>query len=304
MTFPRVSVIMPFRDMEPFLEESVESVVRQTWADWELLMIDDGSVDGSPEIARRLVGSDPERIRLLTVPPGGEGGASAARNLGISQARGEYIALLDADDVWPDWSLRERVEILDRHPDLGMVLGRNLKWFSWDAGRGAEQGDFLDRLGIRSGRRMRGAEFLRRALSNRANMPATHCTLVRRAVVARSGGFEESFRFIYTDQAFFAKVLLETDVLPVDRCWGWYRQRSGSSSSVGRDREREFRGVFLSWLLDFLAREYPGERALARTVRREIWWLRRPHAVRRWRRFFRRLPGRIFDLVPGRPDAA
>ncbi|CAN5640973.1 hypothetical protein BH23GEM11_BH23GEM11_04070 [soil metagenome] len=304
MTSPRVSVIMPFRDMEAFLEESVESVLQQTFEDWELLMIDDGSLDDGPGIASRFVDADPDRIRLLAFPSGESRGASAARNLGISRARGEYVALLDADDVWPYESLQERVEILDRRSDVGMVFGRDLRWFSWAGEGGGTLDDTLERLGTRAGRRMSGSVFLRLALSNRANMPATHCTLLRRSVVDRAGGFEESFRFINTDQAFFAKALLVTDVLAVDRCWGWYRQRPASSSTVSRDEERKFRRVFLTWLLDFLAREYPEERSLARAVRSEIWWLGRSHALLRWRRFVHRLPGRVVDLMPSRSGEA
>lgn len=92
-----VSVIMPVYNAANTLKRSVRSVQAQDWADWELILIEDGSRDGSAEICASLVASDP-RIRL--VQQKGNTGAAAARNAGIRIARGRYIAFLDADDEW------------------------------------------------------------------------------------------------------------------------------------------------------------------------------------------------------------
>lgn len=94
---PLVSVIMPVWNAAPTLAEAVSSVRAQTWPDWELVLIDDGSSDASPGIAAGLAAADP-RIRLLA--RGANGGAAAARNDGIRAARGRFLAFLDADDRW------------------------------------------------------------------------------------------------------------------------------------------------------------------------------------------------------------
>ena len=109
---PRVSVIMPFLDSARFIAESVESVRAQTYQAWELLLCDDGSSDASTEIARRFAAADPERIRWAEHEGHANRGASAARNLGLSLARGDYVAFLDADDVWLPRKLEEQVALL------------------------------------------------------------------------------------------------------------------------------------------------------------------------------------------------
>ena len=97
---PQVSVLMPVFDAAATLAASVQSIQAQTDPDWELLLIDDCSRDGSPDLARRLAQGDP-RIRLLQMPR--NSGAAAARNHGLAAARGRFIAFLDADDLWrPD----------------------------------------------------------------------------------------------------------------------------------------------------------------------------------------------------------
>src|SRR5215218_5812117 len=92
-----VSVIIIFLDAERFIEEAIESVFAQTYDDWELLLVDDGSTDGDTRIALEYAEQNPGRVRYLQHPGHQNRGMSASRNLGIGSARGEYIAFLDAD---------------------------------------------------------------------------------------------------------------------------------------------------------------------------------------------------------------
>ena len=114
----RVSIVTPFLNAARFFEESVESVLAQTYQHWELLLVDDGSFDGSAEIAERYATAHPDRIRYLAHPSRTNQGASASRNLGARHARGEYLAYLDADDVYLPAKLQEQVPLLDAHPDV------------------------------------------------------------------------------------------------------------------------------------------------------------------------------------------
>ena len=91
---PSISVIVPVYQAEAYLQGCIESVKSQTFTDWELLLIDDGSRDGSPAICDRSAAED-SRIRVFHKP---NGGVSTARNLGLQEAKGEYIAFLDSDD--------------------------------------------------------------------------------------------------------------------------------------------------------------------------------------------------------------
>src|ERR1700735_3957605 len=95
MTAPRISVVVPFYNNEDLLEDCLRSVARQTHANLEVVMVDDGSTDGSAEIARRRAESDP-RFILIRVPNGGPG---FSRNRGIEKATGEVLALGAAADM-------------------------------------------------------------------------------------------------------------------------------------------------------------------------------------------------------------
>src|SRR5262245_19962637 len=99
-TSPRVSIVTPFLDSGTFLEPAIESVLAQTFRKWELLLVDDGSTDGSSAVARRFAVALPDKVKYLTHPHRENRGASASRNLGIENAAGEYLAFLDADDVY------------------------------------------------------------------------------------------------------------------------------------------------------------------------------------------------------------
>jgi len=114
-TRPRVSVILPLYNQARYVGAAIESVLDQTLTDWELVIIDDGSSDGSADMAARYV--DP-RIRLLRQP---NCGVSEARNRGITASKGEQVAFLDADDLYAPAKLAAQVAFLDEHPDVGLT---------------------------------------------------------------------------------------------------------------------------------------------------------------------------------------
>src|SRR5687768_176289 len=97
---PLISAVIIFLNGERFLDEAVRSVLVQTYPNWELLLCDDGSADAATSIAKRYALQHPDRIRYLDHPGHANRGMSATRNLGLHHARGEFIAWLDADDVW------------------------------------------------------------------------------------------------------------------------------------------------------------------------------------------------------------
>lgn len=108
---PRVSVVVPTRDRRPALARTLAAVVTQTFRDFELIVVDDGSVDGTPAWVRE---KHPDARLIVRAT---SAGAAAGRNLGIEHARGELVALLDDDDVWRPSYLEAQVRALDAHPD-------------------------------------------------------------------------------------------------------------------------------------------------------------------------------------------
>src|SRR3954469_7760024 len=117
-----VSVVLIFLNEERYLEEAVQSVRDQTMTDWEMILVDDGSTDGSTGLARDLAAKD-ERIRYVDHPGHENRGMSAPRNLGVSNGAAPYIAFLDSDDVWPPDRLAQQVDMLEKMPDVAMVVG-------------------------------------------------------------------------------------------------------------------------------------------------------------------------------------
>jgi glycosyltransferase involved in cell wall biosynthesis len=114
---PEISILLPFRDAAATLAEALDSTARQTFGNYELLAVDDGSADGSRELAASWAGRD-ERIRLLSP---GRVGLVAALNLGIAEARGELIARMDADDLMRPERLAAQRAYLHDHPEVALV---------------------------------------------------------------------------------------------------------------------------------------------------------------------------------------
>ncbi|MGW5665740.1 glycosyltransferase family 2 protein [Streptomyces sp. NPDC003758] len=116
---PVVSVVIPCHDYARYLPDAVSSVVAQTFRDWELVIVDDGSTDDTAEVAKGLIARHPDRcIRLLQQA---NAGVSAARNTGIEAAAGRYILPLDADDVIAPTMLEKTVAVLDGDPGIAIA---------------------------------------------------------------------------------------------------------------------------------------------------------------------------------------
>lgn len=130
---PAVSVVMPVYNGEQTVQASVETLFTQTFPDWEAIVVDDGSTDGTLEVLRRLAVKD-RRLRVLAQRNQRQ---AAARNAGLALARGRYVALLDADDYALPERLAKQVAFLEQHPavtvlgggriDLDAATGRELR---------------------------------------------------------------------------------------------------------------------------------------------------------------------------------
>lgn len=250
---PRVSVIMPFLDAQAHLAEAIESVIGQTFADWELLLVDDGSSDDGPRIAREFAARE-SRIRLL--PPDPERrGAAAARNRGIAAGRGDYVAFLDSDDLYEPGKLACDVAALDGDEEAAWVYGAT-QWFY----EGERKRDTVERLGVRLDRRYPPPELLNRIiLEERGDVPCTCGVTIRRSALDAVGGFEERFA-LYEDQSLWVKLLLRYPVRVLSGCNARYRQHPASTSSAAassgaysQTAGHPARDAFLAWVGDYAA---------------------------------------------------
>ena len=247
-----VSVIIIFLNAEKFIQEAIDSVLAQSYRSWDLLLVDDGSSDESTNIAKKAEQQYPQKVRYLEHEGHQNRGMSAARNLGILQAKGEFIAFLDADDAWYPYTLQEQVAVLEGHSQAVMVYGPLLYWYSWTGKPEDRLRDYVEKLGVPPDRMVHPPRLLSLFLVDKAAVPSG--ILVRREAVERFGGFEEVFPGEYEDQAFCAKICLHAPVYASSRCWYRYRQHPDSAVSIGQETGQTYtaRLTFLVWLAQYL----------------------------------------------------
>jgi glycosyltransferase involved in cell wall biosynthesis len=225
---PRVTVIIIFLNAARFITEAIDSVLQQTFTDWELILVDDGSTDASRDIAREAAHSQPGQIRYVEHAEHRNLGMSASRNVGICEARGQYIAFLDSDDVYLPERLARHVEVLDTMPQVAMVQSDHVQWYSW-AGEAEQVDDDFVRPAVCLGDRLLHAPLALLTVLSLPWLGACPASLtVRRDTALAVGGFEADFRNMYEDQVFTTKVYLEHSVYVMQRCLMKYRRHSES----------------------------------------------------------------------------
>lgn len=204
---PAISVIIPVLNGERYLEETIRSVFAQTYPPCEIIVVDDGSRDGSAEIVRRMSGPVP-----LSYNRQQHQGQSAARNAGVALARGDWIAFLDQDDVWHPEKLAVQVECMQGHPEVSFFYSAQ---------------DFVDEAGrlLTTPRWVTKPDPL---FQDRP--PASPSTvLLKKALFLHHGGFNPLLR-IGEDGELFARIALTTPIRYISRSLVKYRRHSAQSS--------------------------------------------------------------------------
>lgn len=195
---PRVSVVVPVYNGAAFLARALDSALVQNLPDMELIVVDDGSTDNSAEVAYRHPG-EVSVIRQLNQGPAG------ARNRGVAQARGEYLAFLDADDLWPEGRLAWQLEYMVQQPLVDMVQGR-LQSFRCNDNRFEALGE-----------------------PHHAHSLST--ALVRRAAFLRVGPLDESLRYCEDVDWFFSASRVGLNIHRSERLALWYRRHADNATN-------------------------------------------------------------------------
>ncbi len=254
-----VSVVLIFRDEARFLDEAIQSVRGQTYPRWELLLVDDGSRDESPAIAKSHAAADPERIRYLTHPGRNNCGMSASRNLGIAESKGEYLAFLDGDDVYLPSRLERHVQAFRKIPTAAMVQSEHIRWRSWDEGSVSQRHDFARPFFAVGDQLLEPPLGLLRILRV-PFLVAGICNVTVRTEVARAvGGFVDAFPSLYEDQAFVARVTLRHPVYLLQAYLARYRYHAASATravaeagAAGALEADDYARAYYDWLIALL----------------------------------------------------
>jgi glycosyltransferase involved in cell wall biosynthesis len=213
-TRPAVSILTPAFNSAAFITETIESVLGQTWSDFELLIIDDGSTDGTLDVVQAVAKGD-ARVKCFSSP---HGGPAAARNAGLEHASGPAFALLDSDDVWEPQYLAEQLSLLHQRPEIGIVSANVVS-------RGGPH-DGTPFWPITSGtHELRPSDPI--AQENAVSVFA----VFRREVVDRIGGFDSRYTGNEDYEFWLRAMNAGFRVLQNRALLGRYRRRPGSVSS-------------------------------------------------------------------------
>lgn len=211
---PAVSVVMPAYNVEPYIGDAIQSVLAQTFTDFELLIIDDGSTDETFAVAQRYADLD-SRVRIIRQE---NKGLSAARNTALRNSRAPILALLDSDDLWTPAFLASQMAILDSHPEIDIVSGN-----AWTLG-GRENG-----TPARPSPDPRRAPDLEAILSD--EQAVFIMSVFRRRVYEVIGGFDETLRTNEDFDFWLRAAIAGFRFIRNDQPLGYYRRRDDSLSA-------------------------------------------------------------------------
>jgi glycosyltransferase involved in cell wall biosynthesis len=282
----------------------MQSVFAQTHKNWEIILVDDGSVEDCSNIARRYAERYPKKVFYFEHTDHKNQGASASRQLAIQRARGDFLALLDADDIWMPLKLEQQLAILDSNTDAVMIYGNTQYWYSWTGNPADRKRDYFPNLGVKTDILINPPTLLLFFLEGKAAVPCTCSILVKRKIVEALGGFEDAFVNLYDDQVFYTKICLEAPVFVANQCWDKYRQHPDSLCAVASRKQNQYaRDTYLKWLYNYLSEKTFQNNEVWKVLKKEMWLNRQPtwinnreHAssfVRWAKKWFLRLGERI-----------
>lgn len=257
-----VSVIIPAFNRIDFIHETVGSVLEQDYSEIELIVVDDGSTDGTYEALQRYAIEG--KITLLSHENRANRGQSASINVGLKQAKGDFVAILDSDDLFAVGKLTRQVEFLNAHPDVGLVYGSG---FAIDA----------------AGNRLYQIHGESHTEPNDPNLVLLDCyfllpqnSLVRRSVYEKVGFFAEDLRAAQ-DHDMLIRMAEVTKFAYIPDLVFYYRRHGDSISAKGQ--ERRWRNGFE--ILRRARQRYPYKRC---TIRKRLAVLNFRMGQEFWRR--------------------
>ncbi|MCC6544913.1 MAG: glycosyltransferase [Nitrospirae bacterium] len=216
---PKVSVIIPTYNREKYIVETLESVFAQTFTDFEVIVIDDGSTDHTADILKPYLG----RIIYMQKENGGPG---SARNVGLKVVKGEYIAFLDSDDLWLANKLDIQVKFMDHHPEAGLVFTDYEVFCEDETGKDIESRKVL----------IQGDDYSFRRLFQRNFIP-TLTVIIRKSCINNVGLFDESKELIVgEDYELWLRIAMRYGIGHIHEITARYREHSNNIVGAGLEK--------------------------------------------------------------------
>jgi glycosyltransferase involved in cell wall biosynthesis len=217
---PKVTVAIPAYNAMAYLPETLNSVLQQTYGDFEVIIVNDGSSD---EIERWFASIQDPRVKLISQL---NKGLAGARNTGVKNAIGEYIALLDADDLWEMTKLEKQVKMLEENPEVGLV-------YTW-ASLVNEQGKSIGKLHKWDEK----GQVWEKLLPNNPIIPSS--VIIRRSCFDRVGMFDENLRSYIEDWDMWLRLAKKYAFGAIEQPLVYYRERPSSVSKNWEGMKQSF----------------------------------------------------------------
>ncbi|WP_199464366.1 glycosyltransferase family 2 protein [Acaryochloris thomasi] len=221
---PAVSVVVPAYNSMEYLPETISSLLAQSYTDFEVIIVNDGSTDNTQEWGSQIQDS---RVVLISQE---NRGLSGARNTGICHAKGQYIAFLDADDLWHPSKLKKQVQELDNNASAGLV-------YSWVS--------YIDDQGRSTGKCLRNSEtgMIWDTLIQHNIVECGSVAMVRRECFDQCGLFDEALKSAVEDWDMWLRIAAQYPFAVVKEALTYYRQHPGGASKDWKSMERSYQVV-------------------------------------------------------------
>ncbi|MEO6695006.1 MAG: glycosyltransferase [Ignavibacteria bacterium] len=246
---PKISIITPLFNGSKTLEETAASVFAQDYIDWEWIFFDDGSNDGTKEIARKYEKEFPGKIFLYEHEQNENHGTAFTRNRAVEKSIGEVISFIDQDDIWYKDRLSSQLTTLEKTSNCAMIWGPSLYWY--------KDREFKQPIGYRGKGLPTGLyhppDFIEIFLSDLRGTPIPGAILVRRKFFDEVKGYDESIKGS-EDIVLWLKIAERFPIFYEDKILVKYRKHAGSTLRIANESGDmdKWDLDFYKWVIDFL----------------------------------------------------